>query len=100
MTRAQPPCPTAEDALCQAMVRAVETLTEPGLLTGASFGRFTNPAEGWHWELELSRRITSDHPHLKREPDRLDHRTRIIITAWQRDVARYQRDFTPAGEKQ
>jgi len=96
MPKVIPPCPAAEDALCQAMVRAVETLGEPGVLTGASFGRFTDPAEGWHWELEVSRRITSDHPHLRRDSDNLDRRTRMIITAWQRDVARYRQDFTPA----
>lgn len=98
MTKGKPPCPTAEDALCQAMVAAVESVTEPGALSNASFGRFSDLDAGWHWALTVTREITSEHPHLRRGEDTLEQRTRLVIMAWHRDVARYRQDFTPAEE--
>lgn len=95
-----PPCSTAEDALCQAVIRAVETLGEPGELTDVSFGQFTDLSAGWHWTLTVTRHITSEHPSLGGSPagrstDSLKRRTSMIIESWKRDVARYRQNFTP-----
>jgi hypothetical protein len=99
VTTSKSACPTAEDALTQAMVAAVETVTEPGVLSSASFGRFSDMSAGWHWTLTVSREITSEHPHLRRADDTLERRTRIVIESWHRDVARYRQDFTPAEDE-
>jgi hypothetical protein len=96
MTTGKPPCPTAEDALTQAMVAAVETITEPGVLASASFGQFSDVSAGWHWTLTVTREITSEHPRLRRGEDTLERRTQLVIESWHRDVARYRQDFTPA----
>lgn len=97
MTAGKPPCPTAEDALAQAMVAAVETVTEPGTLTGASFGLFASLDAGWHWTLTVTREISSTPGQASR--DTLERRTRLVIESWHRDVALYRQDFTPAEGK-
>lgn len=81
------------------MVRAVETLGEPGQLTEARFGQFADLSAGWHWTLTVTREITSEHPHLAgRSADSLTRRTRLVIDSWKRDVARYRQELTPEDQ--
>src|SRR5262249_50242858 len=58
------PCPTAEDALSQALVAALDSLSEDRL-TEADFGQFSDRSAGWYWTLTFARRVTSDHRHLR-----------------------------------
>jgi hypothetical protein len=85
----KPFCPTATDALCQAMERAMDTMGDPGVLTAVSFGRFSEPGAGWYWTLDITRRIASEHGHLKQRPDHRDVRIRMVFEQWQHDTARY-----------
>lgn len=93
-TGRQVPCPTAHEALCQAMVAAVETLRD-GRLAEADFGRFADLDAGWYWRLKISHDVTSEHPHLRDGEDTLARRTRMVIESWKRRVAYYEQDFTP-----
>jgi hypothetical protein len=95
VTTSKSACPTAEDAVTQAMVAAIETITEPGILTEARFGQFSD-GSGWHWTLTVTREIASNPGRISE--DTLERRTRLVIEAWHRDVARYRQDFTPAEE--
>jgi len=99
MTTAKPPCPTAEDALAQAMVAAVETLPEGGMLAEADFGRFTDLDAGWYWTLKITREVTSEHPRLRRGDDTLERRTRLVIESWKRRFIYYEQDFTRAEDQ-
>lgn len=94
MNQKQVPCPTADDALCQAMVAAVETLKD-GRLAEADFGRFADLDAGWWWRLKVVFDVTSEHPRLKEGEDSLERRTRVVIESWKRRVAYYERGITP-----
>lgn len=98
MTTAKVPCPTAEDALIQAMTAAVETLRD-GWLSEADFGRFADLSSGWYWKLKMTSEVTSEHPSLRPGDDTLARRTRVVIEAWQRRLAYYKQDFTPQEDQ-
>jgi len=99
MTTGKPPCPTAEDALAQAVTAAAETLPEGGVLAEADFGRFTDPESGWWWRLKISREVTSEHRHLAQGGDTLERRTRLVIESWKRRFIYYEQDFTRAEDQ-
>lgn len=92
MTGKQVPCLTAEEALCQAMERAMDTMGEPGELTEASIGRFADLDAGWHWSLKITRAITSEHPHLRHAPDNRTKRIKLVVQAYTIALARYTED--------
>lgn len=86
------PCPTAEEALCQAMERAMDTMDEPGELADVSIGRFADLDAGWYWTLRITREITSEHPHLRKTPDNRTRRVRLVTQAYTIALARYTED--------
>lgn len=92
-------CPTADDALCQAMAAAVETVRD-GYLEDADFGWFADRATGWYWKLKTVRTLTSAHPHLQDAEDTVTRRVRIILDSWRRRVAYYEQDFSEKEEGQ
>lgn len=92
--KVDPPCPTAEHALVQALVSAVESLDAPGQLAGVTFGRFADLDAGWHWEVDVTRRYASDRKILDGSRDTLERRVWAVVVAWKRDVARYPKEET------
>jgi hypothetical protein len=80
------------------MVAAVETVRD-GWLSEADFGQFSDVNAGWYWTLKITREVTSEHPNLRPGDDTLARRTRVVIESWQRRVAYYRQDFTPADDQ-
>lgn len=94
MPLVKPPCTTAEHALSQAIVAAVESLDTPGQLAGVTFGLFADLEAGWHWELDVTRKYTCGHKVQHVGRDTLEQRVWAVVQAWKRDAARYPGEKT------
>ena len=81
----EPVIETPHQALARAITKAIE---EPlsDRLSDARFGRYAAEGAGWNWHLEFRREVGDSG---KGDPDVMARRVSAIISAWERDVARY-----------
>lgn len=94
-----PKCPTATDALVQALAKAVEPVVAgrtDGQLGNVSFGRFAAEGQGWYWQLDIITEYRSYPAHRSSE-DTIERRIRMIIEKWKLDVGKYE-EQEGAGE--
>jgi hypothetical protein len=88
----KPRCPTATDALVQALTAAVTPLhggRVDGRLDNVEFGRFSAEGAGWYWQLDVTVEYRSDPKHLD-GADTIERRIRRITEKWTLDVGRYE----------
>jgi hypothetical protein len=89
-----PPCPTAQDALKQALV-AVLSDTRGGSVTDVSFGRYADLEAGWYWSADITRKLAPPGSKLlNHEDDTLERKVHQVVERWVLDTARYPQDFT------
>lgn len=93
MTNGKAQCPTAHDALKQALV-AVLSDSGPGRVTDVSFGRYADLDAGWHWHADVTRRLAMPGSKLDQEDDSLERRIHQVVERWVLDTARYRQDLT------
>jgi hypothetical protein len=90
----KPQCPTAQDALKQALV-AVLSYSGPGHVTDVTFGRYADLESGWYWHADVTRRLAMPGSKLDQEDDTLERKILKVVERWVLDTARYEQDFTP-----
>jgi hypothetical protein len=89
----KPCCPTATDALVQALTAAVRPGgggRVEGRLDKVEFGRFSAEEAGWYWQLGVITEMCSDPKHRTDLDDTIERRIRMIIEKWKIDIGRYE----------
>jgi hypothetical protein len=84
-------CPTAQDALKQALV-AVLSDTGRGHVTDVSFGRYADLDAGWYWHADITRRLAMPGSKLDEDDDSLKQRVHHVVERWVLDTARYKEE--------
>jgi hypothetical protein len=89
----RPQCPTAQDALKQALV-AVLSDQGSGVVTDVTFGRYADLEAGWYWSADITRKLVMPGSKLGQDPDdTIERKVHCVVEKWLLDTASKQ-DFT------